>query len=177
MKRPVYVIILSALLLAGGIPAYADMGIPDEPRYTVAIDIYGADYYYDWDSMEAGIPDGTYAGGQKFYVWADYGDGTLQGTTNPKASNNDFDSFPRIYSSDTMRESERVSPDVGDSSADSKRLSSTPLSPLPTPCSVTQTSFYPMSLTLRRRRKVVLSPNGSKIFLWKYSVRFSMFWR
>ena len=118
MKRPVYVIILSALLLAGGIPAYADMGIPDEPRYTVAIDIYGADYYYDWDSMDYGSPDGSYAGGQKFYVWAEYGEGRIQGTTNPKASSDDFDSMPYIYSSDTMRESERVSPDVGDRTED-----------------------------------------------------------
>ena len=113
MKKASMIVALAMLLMMSGVYAYADVGMPPSPKYTVVITIYGADCYKQYSDYESGTPSGTVAGGQAFYVWGENGDSLLWGTTDPDGSANDTSSFVLVSTGDVMDPSDMVSEDAG----------------------------------------------------------------
>ena len=114
MKKLAMILTTVMLLAVSGIPAFADMGAPENPEFTVTIGIYGTDYYSDYDDYENGRVGGKIPGGSKFYVWESLDSGAYYGTVNGKASYNSDGSFVFIKSSDIISGSERIPPEVGE---------------------------------------------------------------
>lgn len=118
MRKKALILACAMFLSLASVPAYADHGMPSEPLYTVALNIYGADYYSDYTNVENNSASGKLPGGTAFYVWSDYyEDGRLWGTTNANAGTEQSDTFVYIYRSDVVSDTEPVSPEVGQKEA------------------------------------------------------------
>ena len=113
MRQFISAIIIAMLLVMTGAPAYADMGLPSSPKYTVVTNIYGTPYYSDYSDCESGYSAGEFAGGKTFYVWMEYDNGYLEGATDPSVDASHTELFVYIRKGDVMYESDTVSPDVG----------------------------------------------------------------
>ena len=113
MKKMISVLVILIISVACGITVYADMGVPEKAEYTVVTGINGVNYYSDSDSAKAGQSAGTLTGGQTFYVWLDMDDGFLRGTTDPKATSEQFEHFVYIRKSDVVDSSYAVAPETG----------------------------------------------------------------
>lgn len=113
MRKKAVALVSAILVALACVPAYADHGMPMEPSYTAAINIYGANYYNSYQDYESGSVAGTIAGGTKFYVWEDYDHGWLCGTDNANLGNEQQDQFVYISAGDVVSGTEAVSPDVG----------------------------------------------------------------
>ncbi len=114
-------ILFSMILIAGFMAAdvsYADMGLPDEPEYTVVTGIYGTNYFKGYDHYDSRKVDGTLYGGQTFYVWDDSYDDVYMGSTDPSFEPGSTGDFIFIYKSETTSSSEYVSPEVGSETAE-----------------------------------------------------------
>ena len=117
MKKLMPLLFIIMLLTSSSL-VYADMGMPESPQYTVVINIYGCSYYYEYEDYESDLPDGALDGGQAFYVWLEYSNGGLWGTTDPSAGPDDSNTFIIISSAETTDGSEFVSYDVGEPTGD-----------------------------------------------------------
>lgn len=113
MKK-ILIITCTLLLALTCVPVYADHAAPQEPSYTAAINIYGANYYNDFEAFQQGNASGTLDGGTKIYVWEDFGDAWIRGTENANATAKDSRTFLYILKSDLIDESTTISPDVGE---------------------------------------------------------------
>lgn len=125
MKNCLHILAILLVFAMSGVYTYADVGVPESPKYTVVIGIYGAPYYSDWDSCSEGTAEGTLTGGLPFYVWTDFGDGVLAGTTNAKASGAQYDSFVYISSDSTLGVNTTIDPDVGERTPETVMASTT----------------------------------------------------
>ena len=112
MKKQAIVLVFALFFTLACIPVHADHGMPEAPVYTVAISIYGADWYSEYSAMESGSSSGRLTGGAAFYVWQEYDLG-YWGTTDTNAGREQADTFIFILKSDAVSDTEPVSPDAG----------------------------------------------------------------
>ena len=113
MKKASVILTLALLLMMNGVCVFADMGMPESPKYKTVISIYDAVCYAQYNDYEAGNSSGTISGGQTFYVWGESNNGLLWGTTDPKGGPNDTSSFVYISSDDVMNASDTVKEKTG----------------------------------------------------------------
>lgn len=113
MKKVLSVFMMSFLIIMSGMPVFADMGAPSEPEFTIVLSIEGVPFYGTYEDFDAGSPDGTLTGGQTFYVWGQFDNGSLWGTTDANKGSSQIDSFVYISDSEGMPAAEMVSPDLG----------------------------------------------------------------